>query len=137
MASRTFNPKLHVMTYTPVGILTGLNDGEFLNIEKNSDAMTLKVGADGESAVAVNADESGRVTVTVLATAEINRALSLACATRARGALQIKDLSGTLVASAEDAWIMKEAPISRSKEVESRAWVFESGELLIVGGGNL
>lgn len=135
MASNTYIPKLVVSSFagTP---LTGFADGNFITAERNSDGITLKVGADGESAVAVSADESGKVTITVLNTSKTNDYLSLCANLHTRGPLQIKDLSGRLLVNAEDAWVVKQAAITKSKEVEDNAWVIETGNLAIVNGGN-
>ncbi len=136
MVSKTYNPKLVVVTFISTN-LAGFADGQFIGVTKNEDGMTLKVGADGESAVAINANESGRVTLTLLNTSASNDFLSLQAALRSRGALQIKDLSGRLLVNAEDMWIVKVADVNKSKEVETNAWVFETGELVMANNGNL
>lgn len=136
MTSKTYNPKLVVASFAGV-ILSGYADGQFIGVEKNADAMSLKMGADGESAVAVSADESGKVTVTVLNTSDTNDYLTTCANARTRGPLQIKDLSGRMLVNADDAWLTKLAPINKSKEVESNAWVFESGNLAVGNNGNV
>lgn len=135
MASNTYIPKLVIASFAGTG-LTGFADGTFVTVERNSDGMTLKVGADGESGVAVSADESGKVTVTVLNTSKTNDYLSTCANLKTRGPLQIKDLSGRLLVLAEDAWVTKHASITKSKDVEENAWTFETGNLSITNGGN-
>lgn len=133
--SQTYNPKLLIATFAG-RILSGFADGTFAQVSKNEDGMMLKVGADGESAVAVNANESGKVTITLLNTSATNDFLSLAAGLRTRGALQIKDLSGRTLVNAADAWIVKQADITKSKEIETSEWVFETGSLQVFSGGN-
>lgn len=135
MASQTYSPKLVIISFLGVN-LTGFADGTFLTIAKNDDAMKLKVGADGESAVAISADESGKVTVTLLNTSPSNDFLSLQANLRARGPLQAKDLSGRMLSGTDDAWVSKVADVNKSKEIETTTWQFESGKLLIANNGN-
>lgn len=135
MASNTYAAKLVSASFVAVP-LTGMADGQFIAADKNVDGMTLAVGADGESAVSVSADESGRVTISLLNTSASNDFLSRCCNLKVRGQLMVKDLSGRMVLFAEDAWIVKQATVNKSKGIETNAWIFESGNLVMTNGGN-
>lgn len=135
MVSKTLNPRLVVGSFCGVP-LSGYTDGDFITWAKNEDGMTLKVGADGETAVAVNANESGKVTATFLNTSDTNDYLSTCANTRRRGVLQFTDLGGRTLIFAEDAWLTRPADGGKGKEVGSNAWVFETGNLLIKNAGN-
>lgn len=135
MPSRTYSSKKVVITFNGV-LITGLGDATFLTVAKNSDGMELKVGADGESAVAESPDESGIATVTVLNTSPSNDYLSTCANQKTRGVFQAKDLSGRMLVNAPDCWVKKMADITKSKSVESSAWAFESGDMNMNNAGN-
>ena len=135
MASESYAAALVAASFNAVP-LTGMADGQFIGADKNVDGMTLTVGADGESAVAISADESGTVTITLLNTSISNDYLSRCANLKVRGQLIVKDLSGRMVLFAQDAWVKKQSTVNKSKQVESNAWVFETGNLEMTNNGN-
>jgi hypothetical protein len=136
MPSRSYSSKAVVITFNGV-LITGLGDATFLTVAKNTDGMELKVGADGESAVAISPDESGLATVTLLNSSPSNDFLSQCANQRTRGVFQAKDLSGRMLINAPDAWVKKMADVTKSKSIESSAWAFESGDMKMNNAGNL
>ena len=136
----TFSPKKVIVTFGG-RILTGFADGSFVTAERESDAFTKVVGADGEAARVASANRSGKVTVTLMQTSDSNDYLSQIAAAdelsqASTGALFIKDASGRSLVTAGEAWIMKVPNAEFAKDLGSREWVFESGDLQITNNGN-
>lgn len=130
-----FDPKQVAVSFRGVNG-SGWGDGQFLAAAKNEEGFFLKVGADGEYGVAVNANESGRVTVTTLNTGPFNDFLTNCANLKLRGPLMISDLSGRMKISAPVAWVVKVADVNKSKNVETNAWIFEGGKMTISNNGN-
>lgn len=139
--TKTIDPKLVIPTFLGIP-LSGFADGAFIKIERNADAFSLVVGSDGESARARSRNRSGRITLTLLQTSASNDFLS--AAHRAdeigvpggKGPFLVKDLAGTTLVSAPSAWIVKFPSTEFSRDVGSREWVFESGDIDMFVGGN-
>ncbi len=135
----TWDPQQLVATVRGA-LISGWAEGTFLTVERNEDAYTLKVGADGEAARSRNHNKSGTVKFTLMQTAQSNSTLaSLHAEDEAFGTglgpLLIKDLTGTTVAAAQNCWIKKTAAASFGKEVEDREWTLECDSLELFTGG--
>lgn len=138
--AKTYNPKRVQLAIGP-HIVTGFADGTFIQVDRNADQFQVVVGADGEAARAASADKSGTVTVTLMQTSASNDFLSAALNTDELTNLNtmpllMKDISGRTLVQAAEGWVKKYATIEMGKEIVSREWVFETGELLITEGGN-
>jgi hypothetical protein len=138
--AKTYNPKKVQLAIGP-HIVTGYADGTFIQVDRNADQFAVVVGADGEAARSASADKSGTVTVTLMQTSASNDFLSLALSTDEQTNLNtmpllLKDISGRTLVQAAEGWVKKYATIELGKEIVSREWVFETGELLITEGGN-
>lgn len=137
--SETYDPKQVTVVFAGIPI-----DGfaeDIYAVSKNEDAFNLRVGATGRSSRALNANESGRVTITLLQTSPSNALLSaqheLDKATGdGVGVLSIKDLSGGDRVFAQEAWIVKDPDMENNNEVGQREWVLESGNLVMTAAGN-
>jgi len=104
---------------------TGLAES-FINVAKNSDNVTPKVGVKGDVAVAINADQSGVVTVTYLHTsASLPQIIKWANANK-KLALAIKDANadGKMIINTNSAYIQKTPDMTRGKEVGEVAVAF-------------
>jgi hypothetical protein len=140
--TNTYDPKAILFTFLGIP-LSGFADGTFIKVERNDDTFKLVVGSDGESARARNRNRSGRITLTLLQTSPSNDYLS--AAQRAdelgipggKGPLLVKDVLGTTLINAPDAWIVKPPAAEFGREVGSREWVFESGDIDMLVGGNV
>lgn len=137
---KTYDPK---NTQIIVGghIVQGFDDGTFIKVERNNDAFTLKVGADGEGARNKSNDKSGTFEITLLGSSASNDALSgFATADELNNGgvvpVLVKDDNGTTLAEALTAWVRKKAPVEFGKEITSRVWVIETDSLDILVGGN-
>jgi hypothetical protein len=99
-------------------------------------------GADGQVVRVASADKRGEITVTLMASSLSNDFLSAQAALDDLTGINtqpllIKDLLGTTLISAQQAWIKKPADVEFGKEAGTREWVFECGELNILVGGSI
>ena len=122
-------------------VISGFADGEFVMAAMNNDQVSLVVGADGEGARAMSADNSGTVKLTLLQTSLGNDILSEALrADRLSninvGPLLIVDTSGRTLVMAAEAWVKKFADVSLDKDVKAREWTIESADLQMTVAGN-
>lgn len=139
-ANSTYDPAKVIASWGGVPI-TGIADGTFLLAERNNPMWTTQTGSDGESCRSKSNDKSGKITVTLNQWSTTNDALSLATqideATNASALpFEIKDLNGTTLVYAEQAWPEKPANAEFGREAGSREWVFQTGKLEMFVGGN-
>jgi hypothetical protein len=138
---RTYDPKLIVVTFGSVTI-TGYADGTFLTIAGNGDAFSKVRGADG-GVDRVNMNQADyAVTLTLKQTSITNDQLSaLHSADKLGNAgklpLVVKDLNGTTLFSAPQAWVAKEPDPEFSAELSNREWRIDTGIASLVVGGNV
>ena len=139
MAIKTYDPK-NISLIIGTHIVDGFEDGTFVSIERNNDTWTLKKGASGESARAKSNDRSGRFTFTLMQTSLSNdflSALAISDEKNNNGLVPVLVLEngGLTAAEATEAWVIKPSNVEYSKEIGSRAWVLETGELILNVGG--
>lgn len=118
----------------------GFGDGTFIAVDKAEDTYSVSVGATGTVTRVRNRNDSGTVTITIQASSTSNDLLSglhtLDLLTNAgKGPLLVKDIEGTTLVFAEEAWIKKVSPIEFSKDMPVRVWVIECPKLIIHSGG--
>ncbi len=120
--------------------ITAKADGEFCSVEMNADASTLKIGADGEGAVTINKDESGKFVITVMQGSESNDILMAAYnlwkQAKTPCSVFVKDLNGRSLHAAEVAWFVKLPKAAYGKEQGDVAWVLESDRIVTNFGGS-
>jgi len=138
---QTYNPAKVVITHLGQ-IITGYATGSFIKASRNKDTYTYTPGADGSGCRTLNPDKSGRVTLTLMQSSVSNDVLSAAqtldeLTGQGVGPLIMKDLNGTLLVSAADAWIVKPADVDMGAEVGNREWIIEAKEMTIAGGSIL
>lgn len=140
-STKTYDPGLVVVQFGPF-LITGYADGTFVKASRNEDSFKVYVGADGTPARARSRNKSGTVEVTLAQTSPSNDAFATALAAdELLGAgvypLMVKDLNGTTLVAAAEAWVTKAADVEEGKEVGNRAWKLETGSLITWPGGNL
>ena len=142
MSVQSYSPLLVNLFVTGVAI-TGYADGTFIEAKRDKKVYTKKVGAHGDITRTRSADKSGTITIHLHQSSPANDALSalviadeLAQAGTIVFPVMIKDLSGTTLISAPDAWIEGYADAMFAEEVGNRAWVFHCGTMAIFNGGN-
>lgn len=140
MATRDLDPKQVIVTFGEVE-LSGFADGTYVSIERDEDAWTKHVGADGEVGRIRNRNRCAGVTVTLAEYSPANDLLmAYALADERDGSgkkpITVKDLLGTTIAHAPVAWVKKLPVVEKAKEVTDREWVFDTGPMDIFAGGN-
>src|SRR4051812_10926277 len=115
MGIASYDASKIVVTLGP-SILTGWADGSFLTIERESDSFEDYVGSDGGVARSKSNDKRATATLRLRMDAASNDVLSaFLVADELNGAgvlpFMVKDLKGTTLVLAKEAWVMKPAPI--------------------------
>lgn len=123
-------------------IITGYNDGTFIDIEREENAYQKHVGSLGDVTRTRNLNRTGKCTLTLMMAAPSNDSLQAMYEQDRQfgtgiGAFLMKDLGGNTVCRAAYAWIMKSPKIERAKESGSCIWQFEMADLAIVAGSQL
>jgi hypothetical protein len=137
--AKTYNPKNHAVTVMGYP-MSGFGD-TFISVAYNADAFTTVIGADGEVSRVQSSDMSGEITLTLKQTSASNDVLSdLAIADRllglTTGPVFIKDIGGTTVVMASEAWIKKMPDLELGKDGSEREWVLSCGNIQMFVGGN-
>ena len=140
MATKLYDPDKVVVTFGPA-VVSGIAAGTFVSVERNEDAFTVTVGADGETARTRNNNRSGTITITLLQTSSSNDMLSSFAQLDEKSAtgvlpLVVKDLLGNTLCVAPNAWVKKIANAEFGKEHGDREWVLESDLIEMFVGGS-
>ncbi len=110
-------------------IISGFSDGAMVVVEREVDAFTKVVGADGEVSRTRSANKSGSVTITLKQDSDSNSILGAIAAldelTGAEtGPLALTDLAGNTVFAA-NCWVKKLPKVEYGKDLTNREWVLE------------
>ena len=142
MSTKNYDPALYTVAIAAVPISKGYADGEFIKIERDSDAFTDVVGTDGEVARAKSHDKRATCTLTLLQTSDGNALLStLAALDEAAdngagvGPFLLKDRGGLTLHAAAECWVMKLPDVTLDKGVTARAWKIRIANLVSFEGG--
>jgi hypothetical protein len=138
---KKYDPADVVFTFL-ANIITGFADSSFIKASRNEESWKVSVGADGEACRVRSRNVTGRVTLTLQQSSASNDILSAAVVLdeltgQGVGPLLIKDLSGTLLVVAKNAWVVKPADVDLAKDLSPREWLFECEQLDIFGGASL
>lgn len=141
LTTKTYDPGLVIVTFGST-IITGYADGTFVKASRNEDAFKTYVGADGTPARSRSRNRSGSIEITLSQTSPSNDALSasvLADELLGTGVspCSIRDLNGTTLVVAPEAWVRKPADIEEGKEIGPRTWTIDTGRMEMLVGGNL
>lgn len=134
-----YNPKKVVFSWKGI-VARGYVAGSFLTVEMNAEMFTTNVGAQGDVCRVQSNDETGKVTLTLMASSPTNAELSTQAALDRLsgvnyGPLLVKDLNGLTVHQAEQAWIEKMPNSDKGMEVGEVQWVFGCARLKMFEGG--
>lgn len=131
---KTYDPKKVIVSFGGVPI-TGWADGAFIKVVAHGDRFSKKVGADGEVMRGRSNDDTHTVEITINQTSlsntylnsikEIDRLTNLGIR-----ALSITDINGGGLDFWPQAWIQKTPDIEYAKDVGSRTWILETGQVL-------
>jgi len=137
---KTYDPK-EVSIIIGTRPLTGLADGTFVTVRRNSDSWSLQIGADGEGVRSKTNDRSGQVEIVLQQGSSDNDFLSeLANSDEVSNGgvvpILIKDNLGSSLFAAESGWIKKPGDSAFAKETGDRTWLFETAQLNMFIGGS-
>lgn len=139
---KNYDPKQYVLVFKGIRF-RGYHSGTVIEVERMTDTFTEDVGADGDVVRVRGHDRRGTVTVTLQGTSPVNDMLSLVAAVGEDedntdadvGSLTLKDLNGTTVAFASEAWIVKPPNVPVAMEHTPRVWVIRCAKLNLYVGG--
>lgn len=138
---RTYDPKQVVVTWGAV-IVTGFAEGTFVTIARNGDLFEKSKGADGTvDRINKNANDFS-VTITIKQTSITNDLFSAQMLLDVQGnvgvlPLTVKDLAGTTLFFARQAWIAKDPDVTYGDSLENREWRLDTGNAAEFIGGTL
>lgn len=130
---KQYDPKDISAIFAGINI-QGFADGTYINVERNEDAFSLAVGAQGEGTRVKNNNKSGRITFTLQQSSPSNAELdALATADElsnsGTGPLLVRDNGGNDLHKGEVAWIVKKPVAAYAKELSNREWIIETDNL--------
>lgn len=131
---KTYSPKDIVGTVGPC-ILRGFADGSMLTIARDVDAFGKVVGADGEVTRVESANKSGSLKVSLAQSSAANDELSVLALSGACVPFALKDLGGTTVAFAANAWVRKMPDAEFGKDAGAREWTIDLDAVEFFVGG--
>ena len=139
-AVKTFDPKMVVMTWGVIPI-SGYAEGTFVRVKRSGDAFGKKKGAGGDIERINRNQGDFEVAITLQQTSGTNKELSAALAADiATNAgvfpLTVKDLLGTTLFYAPQAWIRVDPEWEDGDELNAREWTFDTGIGANLVGGN-
>ena len=140
MAVTTYDPKQILITLGGVPV-SGFADGTFVTVERDEDAFSKVVGADGITSRAKSNNRGGVITVTLQQTSPANDTLSgflLADETSNNGIfpIMVKDNSGRSLNFSATGWVKKAPSQEYGKEIATREWEIDVADLDVFIGGN-
>ncbi len=139
MGVKTFDPAKVSLIFGG-HIVEGFADGTFITAARNNDTWSRQGGASGEQTRTKSNDRSGTMTIVLMQSSISNAVLQgFASADEISNAGKvpalIKDGNCSEIVTAETAWVQKPADKEHGKEASDRTWIFETGELIYLGGG--
>lgn len=140
-----------VLTYDPKKFLVilgarqiqGYAEDDMVTIKPLGEGMQLFSGADGEVARSVDPNSAFEITLALSTASKSNDYLSaLYNADRKNGTgvlpLIIKDLAGSTVFFAPQAWVQNFPENKRGRKIDTQEWTLNTGQVAgpIIGGNN-
>jgi hypothetical protein len=119
----------------------GWASDSFIKAERDEDSFKKEISADGFAVRVQSQNKGGKVTITLQAQSPVNSLLSAAALVDEEsgdnfGPLLIKDMNGTTICEADEAWIMKPAAVEYGTDGGTREWSFDCSELIMYSGGS-
>jgi len=137
--TKTYDPKQMKVSFGGV-ILGGFADGTFLEVERDEDTFSRKVGAAGEACWVRNNNRGGKVTFTVMQDSATNSVLSsFLKADELLGTgvqtFYAAEANGSTAVHATEARITKPPAVKRGKEHDNVEWVIDCADIDVFVGG--
>lgn len=138
----TYNPKMLVIVYGSREV-DGFAEDDMVTIKPLEEGTQIYSGADGSVGRSMDPNQTYEVTIALATTSKTNDYFSNVYnldRSTGRGILPltIKDLSGTTVFQANQAWITNFPEHKRGRKIEAQEWVFHTGQVanLMIGGND-
>lgn len=136
-----FDPLSHVLTIAGIPVY-GFSTGTMINAERNTDTFSLIQGARGDGTRVRSRDRSGKITFNIMAACSCNDLLSARMALdellgTGYGALLIKDVAGSTIVQAANAWLVRPANLGIDTDPTPREWTIEAHVMKMHIGGSL
>lgn len=124
MSMKVYDPKKVTLIFDGE-VITGMADDSMIKAEKSEDSMIPHVGVKGEVSVAVNGDNTGKITISLASTSPHNRTLTQKASSKTVAAISIVDMNeGGVSVSGSEAVIIKPPDVTYGKEVANQEVVF-------------
>jgi hypothetical protein len=138
---KTYSPDRVLLLFGDL-IINGYANDTFIEVERDEDTFMKYTGSLADVARTRNLNRGAKVTITLMAVAPVNDALSIIAQEDEIGidrtaVMEIKDDSGNTFCHAEIAWIQKMPKVERGKESGTIQWVFDCADMEIFPGGNI
>ena len=137
MTLKVYDSNEVLVSVAGIPITGGFADGEFVRIERETEAFTDMVGTDGEVTRSKTNDNRATVTILLMQTAAANGLLSTLHNTDKRasggagvGPLLIEDLNGLTLHSSAQCWIQTSPNVSYDREATAREWTIRCANLI-------
>lgn len=137
---KNYDPAQLIITFGNIALTAGFAPDTFATFEPADKLWTTTVGAAGEVVRSKSRNKTGTLTVRLLQSSVINDLLSAIQAedelsnTGVR-ALQVRDLNGTTLLTAADAWIEDRPHSEWAAVAGQREWVFAGAKWVETHGG--
>lgn len=138
----TYNPKMLVIVYGSREV-DGFAEDDMVTIKPLGEGTQIYSGADGSVGRSMDPNQTYEVTIALATTSKTNDYFSNVYnldRSTGRGILPltIKDLSGTTVFQANQAWITNFPEYKRGRKIEAQEWVFHTGQVAnpMIGGND-
>ena len=138
----TYNPKMLVIVYGSREV-DGFAEDDMVTIKPLGERTQIYSGADGSVGRSMDPNQTYEVTIALATTSKTNDYFSNVYnldRSTGRGILPltIKDLSGTTVFQANQAWITNFPEHKRGRKIEAQEWVFHTGQVAnpMIGGND-
>lgn len=138
----TYDPKKNIIIYGGRQ-LTGFAEDDMITIKPLGDGMQVYSGADGEVGRSVDPNRTFEVKVSLATSSKSNDYLS-ECYNKDRRTgsymlpLTIKDLSGSTLFFAKQAWVQNFPESKRGRKIDNQDWTFNTGQVNdpVIGGND-
>ncbi len=137
---QTYSP-LNVNVVVGTILIDQFGPDSMIKVARNQDGWTYQPSNSGRGARSRNPDKSGRLEITVLASAPCNGLLSALALLDEKtgqgvGGIMVKDRSTAQAKCAgQNSWVVKWPDWERAKEVGTVTWILECDELEIFHDG--
>lgn len=138
----TYDPKKNIIIYGGRQ-LTGFAEDDMITIKPLGNGMQIYSGADGEVGRSVDPNRTFEVKVSLATSSKSNDYLS-ECYNKDRRTgsymlpLTIKDLSGSTLFFAKQAWVQNFPESKRGRKIDKQDWTFNTGQVNdpVIGGND-